>query len=207
MTIGEDESIPEALLDLGPTELDLGLTYTAVGRFKAISSLKTIFPTWSRFENIGSKSASDGKHATMQAREAEAQRISRLAAATKACYDAKWQQCVRWSQQVSGVILPSVGCHTGCHPGHGGPLCTRCGCEQAQIGGGGPRVRERGSVSAVFRYHTLQALDASGYPLQWIHRMQSLRIRRPKVRCAARSGRLVLVNVENETGSYCPPGG
>lgn len=28
MSIGEGEAIPEALLDLGPTELDLGLTYT-----------------------------------------------------------------------------------------------------------------------------------------------------------------------------------
>ena len=99
MTIGEGEDVEEAVLDLGPTELDLGLTYTGVSRFQSISAIKTIFPTWSRFENIGSKSASDGKHTAMLARNTEAHRIKTLTAATKARFLSVWQQCVDWSQQ------------------------------------------------------------------------------------------------------------
>jgi hypothetical protein len=99
MTIGEGKDVPEALLDLGPTELDLGLAYTGVGRFMSIANLKTIFPTWSRFENIGSKNVSDGKHATLLARDAEARRISSLAAATKTRFTDLWQRCVEWSCQ------------------------------------------------------------------------------------------------------------
>ena len=74
------------------------MTYVGVSRFKSLTALKTIFPTWSRFENIGSKNVSDGKHATLQARNAEAHRISRLVAATKARFVDLWQQCLGWSQ-------------------------------------------------------------------------------------------------------------
>ena len=98
MTIGNGEDFEEAVLDLGPTELDLGLTYTGVSRFQSISALRTIFPMWSRFENIGAKNVSDSKYATMLARNVEARRVRSLAEATKARFSNVWQQCVDWSR-------------------------------------------------------------------------------------------------------------
>ena len=103
MTIGKDEDIEEAVIDLGQTELDLGLSYVGLGRFKALSALKIVMPTWTRFENIGAKRPSDAKYATMQARTAEAQRILGLANATKVRFAAVWQQCVDWAAEVAAA--------------------------------------------------------------------------------------------------------
>ena len=45
--------------------------------------MKIITPTWPRFERIGAKAQSDPKFATMQARDAEAQRTTQLVEQTK----------------------------------------------------------------------------------------------------------------------------
>ena len=93
-TIGDCEDIPDAVLDIGPTELDLGMTYVGISRFKALSAMKIVYPTWARFENIGAKSRSNPKRATMLARDSEAQRISGLVASTKELHAVWWSECV-----------------------------------------------------------------------------------------------------------------
>ena len=97
MTIGDGEDIEEAVLDIGKTELDLGMSYVGFSRFKAHAAMKVIRPSWDRFQNIGAKRPSDAKFATLQARNTEASRVSQLVAATKVNHAEIWQQCVQWA--------------------------------------------------------------------------------------------------------------
>lgn len=99
MTLGAGEDIEEAVLDLGKTELDLGMSYVGVSRFKALVACKTIFPTQPRFDKIGASKPSDAKYAALVARDAEAKRLLSLVAATKAAHAELWQQCVAWSAE------------------------------------------------------------------------------------------------------------
>ena len=82
-SIHKGEDIEDGVVDLGDTEVDLGMSYVVgVSRFKALSSFKMVWLTWQRFKNIGADVSSKPKFKTMQAREAEAKRIDGLVAAT-----------------------------------------------------------------------------------------------------------------------------
>jgi hypothetical protein len=103
MTIGEGEDVTEGVLDLGEKELDLGMTYVGISRFKALFNFKIFHPTWDRFYRIGAKRPSDAKRAALLARDAEATRVGGLVAATKERHSALWQRCVDWAYEVSNA--------------------------------------------------------------------------------------------------------
>ena len=98
--------IDKGVLDLGEKELNLGMSYVAVSRFKALSALKIIYPTWARFQRIGAQLPSDTKYKVLQARNAEATRMNGLVSATKERHADVWQRCVDWAAEVSDADQP-----------------------------------------------------------------------------------------------------
>ena len=110
-TFGPDEDIEEAVLDIGDTELDLGMTYVGVSRFKVLAAMKIIYPTWERFEKIGARKPSDAKFTTMQARNAEAKRISALVLQTQEAHAELWQECLQMAsaRRHASTIASAIG--------------------------------------------------------------------------------------------------
>lgn len=104
MSIGEGQGILDGVLDLGETELELGLSYVGVSRFMSLSSMKIIYPMWGRFERIGARLPSDAKHATLQRRATEAVRIEGIVAATKDRHAVVWERCIVWAAEVAEMI-------------------------------------------------------------------------------------------------------
>ena len=102
-TIGDGEDVEEGVLDLGEKELDLGMSYVGVSRFKALAAMKIIHPMWGRFERIGARLPSDAKYKALQARSAEATRIDGIVASTKERHAETWQRCVDWAAEVSSL--------------------------------------------------------------------------------------------------------
>ena len=95
-TFGEEQDVERALLDIGGTEIGLGLSYVGFSRFMGPDAVRiSPFPDKGHFSRIGASTPSNQKYFELRHRAYEAQRLCRLSQQTQLHHATLWAECLR----------------------------------------------------------------------------------------------------------------